>query len=177
MILLKANAIHIYSYGCSAVSSAVELYSTYSVVNSAFLWFIKELHWYDCELKLKKLQVLHLKVLTCFNIKQRYQNINACIIFETIRSTVVKHVSVKILPVLNGAVTRTVWRARASRRTGGKLIMWKMRAWKASVGVGMGADEGCPPCAHRSWPDWEQDQRCDSSILSASLPPFPATFP
>lgn len=77
----------------------------------------------------------------------------------SIRSTVMKHVSVKILPVLNGAVTREARRPRASRRTGGKLIMWKMRAWKASVGVGMGADEGCPPHAHRSWPDWEQDQR------------------
>lgn len=77
----------------------------------------------------------------------------------SIRSTVKKHVSVKILPVLNGAVTRMARRARASRRTGGKLIMWKMRAWKESVGVGMGADERCPPCAHRSWPDWEQDQR------------------
>lgn len=70
-----------------------------------------------------------------------------------------KHVSVKILPVLNGAVTQAAQRPRASRRTGGKLIMWKMRAWKASVGVGMGADEGCPPCAHRSRPDWERDQR------------------
>lgn len=72
-----------------------------------------------------------------------------------------KHVSVKILPVLNGVVMRTAQRPRASRRTGGKLIMWKMRAWKESVRVGIGADEGCPPCAHRSWPDWEHDQLCD----------------
>lgn len=76
----------------------------------------------------------------------------------SLSSTVMKHVSVKILPVLSGAVTRTAWRPRASRRTGGKLIMWKMRGWKASVGVGTRPDEGCPPCAHRSWPDWEQDQ-------------------
>lgn len=109
-----------------------------------------------------------------FNIKQRYQNKNACIIFETIRFTVMKHVSVKGLPTLNGAVTRTVWRARASRRTGGKLIMWKMKAWKASVGVGMGADEGCPPCARRSWPDWEQDQHCD---LPFCLPVCPHRTP
>lgn len=39
-----------------------------------------------------------------------------------------KHVLLKILPVLNGAAMQPAWRARASRRTGGKLIMWKMRA-------------------------------------------------
>lgn len=85
-----------------------------------------------------------------------------------------KRVSVKILPVLNGAVTRMAWRARASRRTGGKLIMWKMRAWKASVGLWMGADEGRPPCAHRSWPVWEQDQlRSDPPFCLPACPLSP----
>lgn len=37
--------------------------------------------------------------------------------------------------------------------------MWKMRVWKESVGVWMGDDEGCPPRAHRSWPDWKKYQR------------------
>lgn len=87
-----------------------------------------------------------------------------------IRSTVMKHVSVKALPVLNGAVTQTARRPRASRRTGGKLIMWKMRAWKASIGVGAGADEGSPPCTRRSWPDWEQDQHRGPPVCLPASP-------
>lgn len=51
--------------------------------------------------------------------------------------TVIKRVSVKIFPALNGAVMCKARRPGASRRTGGKLIMWKMRAWEASAGTGM----------------------------------------
>lgn len=48
--------------------------------------------------------------------------------------------------------------------------MWKMRAWKASIGVWTGADEGCPPHAHRSWPDWEQDQRHGPPLCMPACP-------
>lgn len=95
----------------------------------------------------------------------------------TIRSTVTKHVSVKILPVLNSVVMRAAQRPRASRRTGGKLIMWKMRAWKASVRVGIGADEGCPPRAHRSWPYWEHDQLRDPTLCMPTQPPCAPSIP
>lgn len=110
--------------------------------------------------------------------KKKEKHTNSRLILETIRSTVMKHVSVRFLPALNGTVTHTVWRARASRRTGGELIMWKMRAWKASVEVGTRADEGYPPRARRSWPDWEQDQRCTPAFgLPAPPPPFHRNLP
>lgn len=106
-------------------------------------------------------------------VKKTHTHTNPSLILESIRSTVMKHDSVRVLPALNGTVTHTVWRARASRRTGGELIMWKMRAWKASVEVGTRADEGYPPRARRSWPDWEQDQRCAPAFcLPAPPPPF-----
>lgn len=82
--------------------------------------------------------------------------IDTVYLVHPISCSLMKHVSVKILPVLNSTVTCTAQRARASRRTGGELIMWKMRGWKASKEIGLGADEGCPPCTHRSWPNWEK---------------------
>lgn len=87
-----------------------------------------------------------------------------------------EHVSVKTQPVLNGAMTLAAQRPRASRRTGGELIMWKMRVWKASVETAAQADAECTPRTHRSWPDWEQDQRHRApNSLPAS--PFPPKFP
>lgn len=79
--------------------------------------------------------------------------------------------------LLNGAVMRKAWRPRASLRTGGKLIMWKMRAWKAVVGVCMGADKMCPPCAQRSWTNWEQDQPCSPLSCLPGNPCSHPTFP
>ena len=59
--------------------------------------------------------------------------------------------------LLRGWVSWTAQGPRASRGTGGGLIMWKIRPWKRSVGAGPPTDEGCPPPAPRFSPYWEQD--------------------
>lgn len=93
------------------------------------------------------------------------------------RSTaVMKHVSVQVLPALNGAAMQPAWRARASRRTGGKLIMWKMRA-VASVRGADGDRWGASTFRSQvlAWLGTKPAPR--SSIMRASLPPLPVTPP
>lgn len=87
---------------------------------------------------------------------------------------VMKHVSVKILPALNGAAMQPAWRARASRRTGGKLIMWKMRA-VASVPGADGDHWGASTLRSQvlAWLGTKPAPR--SSITGASLPSLSVT--
>ena len=83
------------------------------------------------------------------------------------------------LPVLNAVVLQFTGATMGgqgeggSRRTGGGLIMCKMRAWKGEcIREGRGADEGCPPCTHRSWPYWEQEPGAPP-VCRAKQNPFP----
>lgn len=91
-------------------------------------------------------------------------------------TTVMKHVSLKILPALNAAAMQPAWRARASRRTGGKLIMWKMRA-VASV-RGTDGDRWGASTLHSQVLAWLGTKPAPrSSIMCASLPCLPVTPP